>query len=83
MLIISPMCILKKHMTSFFSDDCCGKIQSSIKKKLRRKMFGIKNLTLCNWIYTELKDYIKDSHFAISVCGREWRFVKKYSFLCK
>ena len=65
-------------MTSFFSDDCCGKIQSSIKKKLRRKMFGIKNLTLCNWIYTELKDYIKDSHFAISVCGREWRFVKKY-----
>lgn len=62
----------------FFTDDCCEKIHYSIDRKIRRKLFGVKNLTLCNWIYEALKDIVNDSHFGISVCGWEWRFYKQY-----
>lgn len=62
----------------FFTDARCDAIQCAIEKKIRRNLFGVKNGTLCNWISEELEGIVCDSHFRMSVCGKERRFFAQF-----
>ena len=62
----------------FFQDELCDIMQKTLIQKIRKRQGSISNQEFCYLLYKTLHNLINDSHFEIHVCGKSWRFFRKY-----